>query len=36
MVILWGFTVRGRLEDGTIFDSSTNHGPVGFTIGEGQ
>jgi peptidylprolyl isomerase len=26
----------GKLEDGSIFDSSINRDPLGFTIGEGQ
>ncbi len=34
-----GDTVRvhytGRLEDGTVFDSSVNRGPLQFTLGEG-
>ena len=26
----------GKLDDGTIFDSSANHEPLQFTVGEGQ
>jgi len=26
----------GKLEDGTVFDSSVNHEPLEFTIGEGR
>ena len=26
----------GKLEDGSVFDSSINHDPLEFTIGEGQ
>lgn len=26
----------GKLEDGTVFDSSENHGPLSFTIGEDE
>lgn len=35
-----GDTVRveyeGRLSDGSVFDSSDNHGPLEFTLGEGK
>lgn len=27
---------KGTLEDGTVFDDSTNHGPLEFTAGGGQ
>ncbi|MCR4334798.1 MAG: FKBP-type peptidyl-prolyl cis-trans isomerase [Patescibacteria group bacterium] len=26
----------GKLEDGTVFDTSANHGPIKFTLGIGQ
>lgn len=27
---------KGTLEDGTVFDDSTNHGPLEFIVGNGQ
>jgi FKBP-type peptidyl-prolyl cis-trans isomerase 2 len=38
--VKYGDTVKvhytGKLEDGTVFDSSLDRGPLQFTIGEGQ